>query len=81
MTTFNLTWIENWKSKGYNYLLVLPREKYGVLRPLNEPREVKKGYTIEIDDLRLIHLDKDYFLVKEKDAPRQMKEIKLVQAS
>jgi hypothetical protein len=67
MITFNASFVENWRDRGYRYILILPRDKYGVLRPLNEDRPVAKGYTIELDELRFIHMDDDYFLVKEKD--------------
>jgi hypothetical protein len=68
MTTFNISFVENWKDKGYNYILIVPREKYGVLRPLKAEKAVKRGYTIEIDELRFIHMEADYFVVKKKDA-------------
>ena len=67
MITFHASFVENWRDRGYKFILILPRDKYGVLRPLNEDRPVGKGYTIELDELRFIHMDDDYFLVKEKD--------------
>jgi hypothetical protein len=70
MTTFNISFVENWKENGYNYILILPRDKYGVLRPLTYEKSVLRGYTIGIDELRFIHIEKDYFIVKEKDASR-----------
>jgi hypothetical protein len=68
MITFNISLAETWKEQGYNYILIVPRQKYGVLRPLTSERPIKKGYTIEIDELRLIHMEEDYFVVKKKDA-------------
>lgn len=68
MTTFNISFVESWKDKGYNYILVLPRDKYGVLRPLTYEKSVQKGYTIQIDELRFIQMQEDYFVVKTKDA-------------
>jgi hypothetical protein len=68
MITFKISFVENWKEKGYNYILIVPRQKYGVLRPLTSEKTIKKGYTIEIDELRLIHMEDDYFFVKKKDA-------------
>jgi hypothetical protein len=68
MITFKISFVENWKDKGYNYVLIVPRQKYGVLRPLAKEKPIKKGYTIEIDELRLIHMEDDYFFVKKKDA-------------
>ena len=68
MITFNISFVENWKEKGYNHILIVPREKYGVLRPLTYDKPVQKGYTIQIDELKFIHMDEEYFLVKQKDA-------------
>ena len=68
MITFNLSFVQNWKEKGYNHILIVPREKYGVLRPLTYDKAVQKGYTIEIDELRFIHMEENYFIVKQKDA-------------
>ena len=81
MITFNVSFVENWKEKGYSYILVLPREKYGVLRPLSSDKSVQKGYTIQIDELRFIQTEEDYFLVKQKDAYRFVESSKLAQAS
>jgi hypothetical protein len=68
MTTFNISFVENWKTKGFSYILVVPRDKYGVLRPLTHEKQVLKGYTIQIDELKFINLKEEYFLVKQKDA-------------
>ena len=68
MITFNSSFAENWKEKGYSHILIVPREKYGVLRPLAYDKPVQKGYTIEINELRLLHIDREYFYVKKKDA-------------
>jgi hypothetical protein len=68
MVAFNKTLMTTWKNVGYNFILVLPLEKYGVLRPLVEDKNVKRGYTIEINELILIQMAEDYFLTKEKDA-------------
>jgi hypothetical protein len=82
MITFNVSFVENWKENGYSYILVLPREKYGVLRPLAQDKPVQKGYTIQIEELKFIQIEADYFLVKKKDASRYYNEsLKLAQAS
>ena len=53
MVVFNPLILQNWKLSGYKFIYVLPRNKYGVLRPLSEDRSVKRGYTIEIGELPL----------------------------
>ena len=70
MINFNITFAENWKQKGYQYILVLPRDKYVVMRPLKTDKNVHKGYTIQIHELKFLHADTgdDYFIVKKKDA-------------
>jgi hypothetical protein len=68
MVVFNTTILENWKQCGYQYILILPRDKYGVLRPLYRDKPAKKGYTIQISEIRLLQLAEDYFLTMEKDA-------------
>jgi len=68
MTNFNISFVENWKTKGFGYILVVPRDKYGVLRPLTHEKPVLRGYTIQIDELKFINLKEEYFLVKQKDA-------------
>ena len=68
MTNFNISFVENWKTKGFSYILVVPRDKYGVLRPLTYEKPVMRGYTIQIDELKFINLKEEYFLVKQKDA-------------
>ena len=68
MVAFNSTILHLWKSYGYRFILVLPRDKYGVLKPLLEDKPVKKGYTIEISEMSLLQMAEDYFITKEKDA-------------
>jgi hypothetical protein len=81
MTTFNITFAKNWKERGYSYVLILPRDKYGVLRPLTYEKNVQKGYTIQIDELRFIQMQEEYFLVKTKDAAHLREISGLAQAS
>lgn len=69
MVAFNSSVLLLWKAQGYRFILVLPRDKYGVLRPLHADRTVKKGYIIEISEIALIQMAEDYFITKEKDAP------------
>jgi hypothetical protein len=45
----------------------MPLKKYGVLQPLNQEKEKRKGYTISISELDLLDTSGDYFLIKEKD--------------
>ena len=68
MVTFNSSILSLWKAQGYRFILVLPRDKYGVLRPLLEDKPVKKGYTIEISEITLIQMAEDYFVTLEKHA-------------
>jgi hypothetical protein len=68
MVAFNASILQQWKSQGYRFILVLPRDKYGVLRPLRDDKSVSKGYTIDISEISLIQMAEDYFLTKEKDA-------------
>jgi hypothetical protein len=68
MTTFTPSLLPLWKNSGYRFIHVLPRDKYGVLRPLVEDRMVKFGYTIEITELSLLQITEDYFLTKDKDS-------------
>jgi hypothetical protein len=69
MVAFNTSILHHWKNHGFRFILVLPREKYGVLIPLiNDRADLKKGYTIEIGELSLIQMAEDYFFTKEKDA-------------
>lgn len=74
MVAFNYSILQKWKSLGYRFILVLPREKYGVLRPLLYEKPVNKGYTIDISEITLIQMAEDYFLTKEKDARLQLSE-------
>jgi hypothetical protein len=68
MVAFNTALIKTWENLGYQFILVLPRDKYGVLRPLAQDKPVKRGYTIQINEINLIQMAEDYFLTKEKDA-------------
>jgi hypothetical protein len=68
MVVFNTSILENWKQRGYRFILILPRDKYGVLRPLHQDKPAKKGYTIELSEIRLLQMPEDYFLTMEKDA-------------
>jgi hypothetical protein len=68
MVAFNSSILHLWKTHGYRFILVLPRDKYGVLRPLWEDKPVTRGYTIEISEMSLIQMAEDYFFTKEKDA-------------
>ena len=68
MVTFNPSIIDAWRTFGYNFVHVLPLEKYGVLRPLTREREVRKGFIIQISEVGLLQLHDDYFLIKEKNA-------------
>ncbi|HEY8936928.1 MAG TPA: hypothetical protein VIM65_16995 [Cyclobacteriaceae bacterium] len=68
MISFNSEMVKTWKGCGYNFIHVVPFEKYGVLQPLVHDKDVKKGYTIFIDEMNLIQMAEDYFLTKEKFA-------------
>ena len=68
MIAFSSSTLHLWKALGYRYILVLPRDKYGILRPLAYEKPVRKGYIIEISEMSLIQMAEDYFLTKEKDA-------------
>jgi hypothetical protein len=68
MVLFTPSVLENWKQLGYRYILIMPGDKYGVLRPLYNDRPAVKGYTIEFSEIPLLHLSDNYFLVKEKDS-------------
>ena len=72
MVLFNSLILQHWKLSGYKFIYVLPRNKYGVLRPLAEDRSVRKGYTIEIGELPLLQISENYFLTKDKDAVQRM---------
>jgi hypothetical protein len=76
MVAFNPSILENWKTSGYKYIYVLPLKKYGVLQPLVNEKERKRGYTIQIDELNLIQMAEDYFLTKEKDGITQTIELR-----
>lgn len=67
MVVFNNSFLENWKLSGFRYILVLPRDKYGVLRPLFTDKNVKRGYTLEMSEAKLLQIADDYFFTMEKD--------------
>lgn len=67
MVVFHDSFIENWKLSGFRYILVLPLEKFGVLRPLTSDKNVTHGYTIEMSEVKLLQIADDYFLTMEKD--------------
>jgi hypothetical protein len=67
MVVFHDSFIENWKLNGYRFILVLPLNKYGVLRPLTTDKNVTHGYTIEMSEVKLLQIVDDYFLTMEKD--------------
>jgi hypothetical protein len=67
MVVFHDSFIENWKLNGYRYILVLPLNKFGVLRPLTTDKNVTHGYTIEMSEVKLLQIVDDYFLTMEKD--------------
>lgn len=67
MVAFHDSFIENWKVNGYRYILVLPFDKFGVLRPLTTDKNVTHGYTIEMSEVKLLQIAQDYFLTMEKD--------------
>ena len=71
MVVFNHSIFESWKSKGYKYVYILPLKKYGVLQPLTQEKERRKGYSVYLHELNLLNLSEDYFLTKEKDAMQQ----------
>jgi hypothetical protein len=68
MIAFTPSLLPYWKSLGYKFIHVLPRNKYGVLRPLLNDRTVKFGYTIEITELPLLQITDEYFFTKDRDA-------------
>ena len=67
MVVFNNAFLENWKVSGFRYILVLPLDKYGVLRPLVDDKNVKRGYTLEMSEAKLLQIADDYFFTMEKD--------------
>jgi hypothetical protein len=67
MVVFNNAFLENWKLSGFRYILVLPFDKYGVLRPLIDDKNVKRGYTLEMSEAKLLQIADDYFFTMEKD--------------
>ena len=60
MVVFNYSYLDSWRSQGYKYILVLPLEKFGVLRPLANDRNLKKGYTLEMSEVNLLQIAEDY---------------------
>jgi hypothetical protein len=67
MTAFRASFLETWKTRGFRFILVLPREKYGVLRPLSYDKPLNKGFTIEISEISLLQLSDNYFFTMDKD--------------
>jgi hypothetical protein len=67
MVVFNNSFLENWKVSGFRYILVLPLDKYGVLRPLVDDKNVTRGYTLEMSEAKLLQIADDYFFTMEKD--------------
>lgn len=72
MILFNLSHFDDWKSKGFKYVLVVPRDKYGVLRPLLSDKSVRKGYTLEMSEVKLLQVAENYFLTMDKDVKAQI---------
>jgi len=69
MVLFRDSFLDQWKQRGFRYVLVMPREKYGILKPLHADKpSLKKGYTIEMSEVNLLQLTDDYFLTMDKDA-------------
>ena len=75
MISFSSEMVQSWKGCGYKYIHILPFEKYGVLQPLVHDKDVKKGYTIYIEEIGLIQMPENYFLTKEKFATLQPVEV------
>ena len=67
MKPFQASFIETWKTRGYRYILVLPREKYGILRPLAYDKPLSKGFTIQISEIGLLQITDNYFYTMDKD--------------
>jgi hypothetical protein len=67
MITFHASFIETWKTRGYRFILVLPREKYGILRPLAYDKPLNKGFTIQLSEIGLLQITDNYFFTMDKD--------------
>jgi hypothetical protein len=67
MVVYNSSYLEKWKLLGYKFILVLPLDKYGVLRPLMYEKDVNKGFTIRLCEVDLLQITEDYFFAMEKD--------------
>jgi hypothetical protein len=76
MIHYKPSYLEKWKNFGYRFIQILPREKYGVLRPLYEDKILDKGFTIEITEMNLLQVTESYFLILEKDAAQKGRAIK-----
>ena len=69
MVLYRDSFIDHWKQRGYRFVLVMPREKYGILKPLYfDKPALRKGFTIEISEINLLQISEDYFLIMDKDA-------------
>ena len=67
MILFKASLLETWKARGFQFILVLPREKYGVLRPLMHDKPLKKGFTIHMSEIGLLQITENYFYAMDKD--------------
>ena len=67
MVVFNTAILENWKMTGYKFIYVLPLKKYGVVKPMTNVQDRKKGYTIPINELSRFQLTNNFFMAREKD--------------
>ncbi len=76
MIAFRTSFLDSWKTNGYRFILVLAREKYGVLRPLSHDKPLNKGFTIEISEIGLLQLTENYFLTMEKDVSQRHPAVK-----
>ena len=69
MVLYRDSFLDHWKQRGFRFVLVMPREKYGILKPLySDKPSLKKGFTIEISEINLLQISEDYFLTMDKDA-------------
>lgn len=67
MLAFQPSFLDKWRTSGFKFILVLPRDKYGVLRPLSQDKPLDKGFTIEIAEIGLLQIADNYFFIMEKD--------------
>lgn len=69
MVLYRDSFLDQWKQRGFRFVLVMPREKYGILKPLySDKPSLKKGFTIEISEINLLQISEDYFLTMDKNA-------------